>query len=264
MLAYIHQQYMTWLAILAVFAGVAIAETVATRGAPKIPLRDRLFNVGAGAFLLVGGGYAAYLIITGCAQLRIFRSSELDTIPYVVVFVVLQDFIYYFYHRLQHSWSILWGIHKLHHTDTDVNVTTSHRSHVLEQPIQMTLIVVPSLLFLGYHPTATLYGLYLGLFFLYLSHTRLNVSLGPLGRVFVGPCFHRVHHSVDAAHSNKNFAQFFSFLDALFGTYAAPQSIGDIRTGVQDCRTQRDLWAPMLWPLAVFSSGKVGGADAPP
>lgn len=249
MIDYVILQHQKWLTILAVFAVVTLVEIMVNPRKEQVGIGDRLRNIGAGSALLIVGGYLGYRLTVSLDQLHIFTESKLSTIAYVSLFVLLQDFIYYFYHRLQHSWWFLWGFHKLHHTDTDVNITTSHRTHILEKPVQTLLIAAPVLLFLGYHPAGLLYVTLLNLFFLYLGHARVNLNLGWLSRLFVGPCFHRVHHSASPEHLNKNFAQFFSFLDLVFGTYARPQPIGEIETGVPGCTARRDQWAPMVWPL---------------
>jgi sterol desaturase/sphingolipid hydroxylase (fatty acid hydroxylase superfamily) len=107
-------------------------------------------------------------------------------------------------------------------------------------------------LFLGYHQQGFFLVTFINLFFLYIGHVRLNLNLGPLGHIFVGPRFHHVHHSTRPEHVNRNFAQFFPFLDRIFGTYATPESINDVRTGVPECTTRRDQWLPMIWPFGIL------------
>src|SRR5436189_6345946 len=38
-----------------------------------------------------------------------------------VVYLLAYDFLYYWLHRAQHRYDVLWSIHKLHHSDTNVN-----------------------------------------------------------------------------------------------------------------------------------------------
>lgn len=259
MIDYIIVQHEKWLLILGVFAVVTVIEMVFHPRADEAEVLDRLLNVGAGSVLLIVGGYMGYLVAVSLDRLNIFRESTINEFAYAALFLLLFDFIYYFYHRLQHSWPWLWEIHKLHHTDSDVNITTSYRTHILERPIQALFISVPVVLFLGFHLTGFLYVTYIGMFFLYFGHTRLDINLGPLTPVIVGPCFHRVHHSIRPEHVNRNFAQYFSFLDLLFGTFAKPPSINEIDTGVVECANYRDQWLPMIWPISLLtSSGRRG------
>ena len=53
---------------------------------------------------------------------------------------------------------------------------------------------------------------------LQMQHSEWNWTCGPLGRIFVSPVFHRVHHPPDERLHNSNCAMLFSFWDDLFGT----------------------------------------------
>jgi sterol desaturase/sphingolipid hydroxylase (fatty acid hydroxylase superfamily) len=66
-------------------------------------------------------------------------------------------------------------------------------------------------------------------------HSNAKINLGWLGWVVVSPQFHRVHHSVDPAHADKNFAGVFSIFDYLFGT-AHPSRDAYPETGIDDVR----------------------------
>jgi len=260
MLDYILQEHEMWMLMLGLLTVVSAVETFAAKN-NRVPLVDRLLNIGIGACYLVVGGYLAFLLFFWLARLHVFRDSELDTTMYVLLFVFLQDVIYYFYHRMQHSWPLLWQIHKLHHTDTDVNVTTSFRTHVFEQPLQTLLIFVPVIFILGFHPAGVMIAFFFTMFFLYFGHSRLDLDLGPLSRVLVGPQFHRLHHSLDARHLNRNFAQYFSFLDLIFGTYRSPRPLSKTQTGIRGCRSRKAQVASIFWPLsAVWESDPKAGA----
>lgn len=256
MLDYLIERKTSLLVVLAIFIAVSLVEILVSRNGRQVPISDRLRNIGAGAALLIVGGYIASLATEQLMRLHVFRISRLDPFVYVGMLLLLQDSVYYFYHRLQHSWAFLWGIHKLHHTDTDINVTTSHRTHLLESPIQLIVVYVPCIMLMGIHPSGVLYATYIGLLFLYFSHSRLDIDLGPASHVFVGPRFHRIHHSRHPAHLNKNFAQFFSFLDRVFGTSASPMPLLKVETGVLDCQSLREQWAPLLWPVPLPRSSR--------
>jgi len=252
MIEFILDQKTLLLVVLGVYLSVSLVEILSNPPSEQIPIGDRLLNVGAGILFLLVGGYLAWLAIIKVMQFGLYRRSSMDPFLYVLVFVLIQDFIYYFYHRFQHNWSFLWGIHKFHHTDSDVNVTTSHRTNLLEQPVQFFVVSLPPTLLLGVHPSGLLWATYIGLFFLYLSHSKLDIGMGLFSPVFVGPRYHRVHHSQHPQHLNKNFAQFFPFIDLAFGTYVKPLPLGKVKTGVMDCSTFRDQWTPLFWPLTLL------------
>ena len=53
--------------------------------------------------------------------------------------------------------------------------------------------------------------------------------------LLISPAYHRVHHSLDPAARNRNFASVFVFWDKLFGTYADPAKFqGHYRLGLDD------------------------------
>jgi sterol desaturase/sphingolipid hydroxylase (fatty acid hydroxylase superfamily) len=65
-------------------------------------------------------------------------------------------------------------------------------------------------------------------------HANIRVNLGPLSTVLCGPQLHRVHHSIEERHRDKNFAAFFPMWDVIFGTYCKPD--GWPKTGVNGVR----------------------------
>jgi sterol desaturase/sphingolipid hydroxylase (fatty acid hydroxylase superfamily) len=170
-----------------------------------------------------------------------------NPVLYAVTVVFLVDGFYYVYHRLQHAVPLLWHIHKLHHTDPAVNITTAKRTHFLERPLQFFLLVAPALWVVGYNPAGMAYMAVIGPFFLYFAHVDVRLSLGPLTPVFVGPQYHRIHHGRTMQHQTSNFAQAFPLFDMLGGTYRRPDASEYGDTGIDGCETTRDRWRPLIW-----------------
>ncbi len=141
----------------------------------------------------------------------------------VVANLLAIDFVYYAYHRAQHRFPFLWAIHELHHADEELNATSSYRTYWLEMPVQAVLVSTPTLLlFGGLGPRHATIVLACSLFFLIFSHANLRLSLGPLSGWVIGPQVHRLHHSRLPVHRDCNFAQYFPFIDRLFGTFSRP------------------------------------------
>ena len=148
-----------------------------------------------------------------------------------VLYLLAYDFLYYWLHRAQHRYDGLWSIHKLHHSETHVNVTTTLRVHWLEEVLKALVIILPvSLLFDGAPSAGWLAGI-LGIW-LFFVHANLRVSFGPLSWLLTSPAAHRIHHSLDHAKSNRNFAVIFPIWDIVFGTYQRPLAHQWPRTGV--------------------------------
>ncbi|MEM6357192.1 MAG: sterol desaturase family protein, partial [Pseudomonadota bacterium] len=138
----------------------------------------------------------------------------------LLVFVVL-DFAIWAQHVASHKIPILWRLHRVHHSDRDIDVTTAIRFHPLE--IAFSMILKIGLVYaLGAPVVAVL------LFEVVLNgaamfnHANLRLPRGLdrwLRFAIVTPDMHRVHHSIDRAEHDANYGFNLSVWDRLFGTY---------------------------------------------
>lgn len=162
----------------------------------------------------------------------------------VVVFTVeLQG---YWYHRLQHSIPFFWSMHSLHHSAEAITLATGARHYWMEQAIIAAFLPSVAMLFKIPHEI----GRILPYLFLteYLAHMNIKVSFGPLMYVFNTPQYHRVHHSVDPQHYNKNFCKNFPVMDIIFGTALMPRNGEVVRTGLMNERPA-SLLEGIFWPI---------------
>ena len=163
------------------------------------------------------------------------------------------DFLYYWYHRAQHVFSWLWPIHELHHSDAQMNITTSYRTYWLDIVVQQALIVCPTVIFFGSMGPKHAYIMpFLTTFFLMFAHSNLRLNLGFMTPIICGPQIHRVHHSISMQHRDKNFAQFFPFIDKLFGTYYKPGVNEYPATGVKEMNTNIGYIATFIRPFQTW------------
>jgi sterol desaturase/sphingolipid hydroxylase (fatty acid hydroxylase superfamily) len=95
-------------------------------------------------------------------------------------------------HLANHRVRMLWRFHELHHSQEDMNALTVFRTHPFIH-VSYLLAVVPALVLLanGELPTVLLVSYGGAVAF---AHSNTNLSFGPVGRVFVSPNFHRIHH----------------------------------------------------------------------
>jgi sterol desaturase/sphingolipid hydroxylase (fatty acid hydroxylase superfamily) len=169
-----------------------------------------------------------------------------------VAYLLVYDFLYYWLHRAQHRFEGLWVIHKLHHTETNVNVTTTLRVHWLEEVLKALFIIFPVSLLFDAPPAAQgwLAGI-LGLW-LFFVHANMRISFGPLSWLLTSPAVHRIHHSLDPAQSNRNFAVIFPLWDIVFGTYLRPVKDQWPRTGVAG-ESAPGFWSANVAPLVAIA-----------
>jgi hypothetical protein len=136
--------------------------------------------------------------------------------------ILVFDFFYYWFHRLQHQWDWLWEIHQLHHSEPALNVTTNFRHHWLEEFFRSFFILLPMNWVLGLGPaTSAVAALFIGQWSSFF-HANIRLGLGPLTSVITGPQYHRIHHSIEPRHFRRNYAAFFPLWDWVFGTYFRP------------------------------------------
>jgi sterol desaturase/sphingolipid hydroxylase (fatty acid hydroxylase superfamily) len=170
------------------------------------------------------------------------------------------DFVYYWYHRAQHRFRTLWAIHELHHADAELNATSSFRTYWLELPVQAVLVVSPAMLLFGDRGSVHALGVLIGSYaFLIFSHCNFRLALGPLSLLLCGPQVHRIHHSRLPEHRDRNFAQYFPFLDRFFGTWYAPSPAEFPPTGVDGLASDASFAQVWMRPFRSARAGLAGG-----
>ena len=183
-------------------------------------------------------------------DLRLLNSRGLFfSMGILVSYLFLLDFLFYWWHRAQHHFSKLWVIHMLHHSDAELNVTSSMRSHFLERPIQFLLITLPVEYFIGIDGLAIAILPFFLTFGLFFTHSNLRIRFGYFTSVLCGPQLHRIHHSLESKHQDKNFAQFFPVFDIIFGTYYKPAYNEFPKTGIKDMKSDIVIGEAVVYPF---------------
>jgi sterol desaturase/sphingolipid hydroxylase (fatty acid hydroxylase superfamily) len=141
------------------------------------------------------------------------------------------DFFQYWTHRLVHT-KRMWFLHK-HHHNVELDGFASFRHSPIELIFVQLSITLPASLFVGFIYPAIDFKLISGIltFFVLIQHSNIRIG-SPLGKVFITPQMHRIHHSRKPEHWNHNFSQYFTVWDRLFGTYYEPTAIEYPETGV--------------------------------
>ena len=164
------------------------------------------------------------------------------------------DALIYLQHRLMHRWPALWVLHRVHHTDALMDVSTALRFHPAEAVLSFG-IKAAAVLALGVPASVALaFELWLSACALF-NHTnaRLPASVERAARrVLITPDLHRIHHSVIAAEHNSNFGFSVCWWDRLLGSYRDQPAAGQaaLRLGLADRRSPVGLWALLVEPFA--------------
>ena len=155
------------------------------------------------------------------------------------------DLAIYVQHVVFHKIPLLWRLHRMHHADLDIDVTTGVRFHPFEILISLA-IKIAVILALGVPVVAVI------LFEVMLNASSIfnhaNVAMpGWLDRllrlVVVTPDMHRVHHSILRRETDSNFGFNLPWWDRLFGTYRPQPEAGHtaMTIGLPTFRDRREL-----------------------
>lgn len=155
----------------------------------------------------------------------------------IVLGVVLLDFLVgYLSHRTLHMSSWLWRIHRVHHCDDFVDVTTTYRTHPVESVWRFLFSVVPVWL-VGIPAQAVLIQRLLQAAFGTLEHSNVRLPRAMdrlLSIVLVTPNLHKVHHSRVLAETNSNYANVLTLWDRLLGTFTPSERAYSVIYGLDD------------------------------
>jgi sterol desaturase/sphingolipid hydroxylase (fatty acid hydroxylase superfamily) len=135
----------------------------------------------------------------------------------LVLGVVFTDFLLWVQHLVQHKVPWFWHFHVVHHSQRNLNLFTDFRYHVFEYVVRQTFLVIPLMMFGVELPEMIVFSLFL-FWQARLYHSNIKTDLGFLRYVIVTPQSHRIHHSIEARHRDRNFGSFLSIWDRMFGT----------------------------------------------
>ena len=189
--------------------GIAILNTVMMRYLVYVPFLLWIVFVEE-----KGWGISRWLGLAGWAE--------------IVASVIVLDFFDYIWHRLNHRSRFLWRFHKLHHSDTNLDVTTALRFH----PGELLLSAFAKALWIAvWGPTTIAWFIFEGLVSLCAQFHHSNIDFPDkterwLSAILVTPRYHAAHHAVNRQYGDANFSTIFSFWDPLFGTYMEPEAGG--------------------------------------
>ena len=195
-----------------------------------------LFGWAILSYQLISNGIIATLVALAGpvtpSTLPIYVSRSIIT----VMLFLAYELGYWFNHWLSHKVPLLWEFHKVHHSAEVLTPLTNFRVHPIYGWIFANVLAFSTAVANGFGnymfgDTAYQYALsdtniILVLFihaYVHLQHTHMWISFrGALGRLFVSPAHHQVHHSADPKHFNKNFGSCLALWDWMFGTLYIP------------------------------------------
>jgi sterol desaturase/sphingolipid hydroxylase (fatty acid hydroxylase superfamily) len=213
---------------LAVFAALALWEVLAPRRVLSVGRTPRWpSNLG---ILVLDALLVRLLIPTAAVGVAVIAGQRgwglLNITPWpawlegLIGFLVL-DLVIYAQHVGFHKVPILWRLHRMHHADLDIDVSTGLRFHPIEIILSM-LVKIAVVLLIGVPAAAVIaFEVVLNATSMF-NHSNAAMPLWLdriLRLVVVTPDMHRVHHSILRRETNSNFGFNLPWWDRLLGTY---------------------------------------------
>ncbi len=152
----------------------------------------------------------------------------------------IDDFAYYWFHRVSHEVRFFWNFHVVHHSSNQYNLSVAVRQSWFSGVSHWIFYVPVAFLGFPFWAFVTMHGL--NLIYQFWIHTKLIGKMGWfIELIFNTPSHHRVHHGVNNQYLDKNYAGIFIIWDRLFGTFVEEKE--EVRYGITTpLNSHNPLW----------------------
>ncbi len=208
------------------------------------------------------------------ADLQEFGGSVWVAVALTVTLYLVNDFMRWWLHYLQHKVPLLWEFLKIHHSAEQLNFATAERHHPIDVLFFAVGVISSAAIvngifigFFGDHLTVYQLGganiIFFGSNLIggVLRHSPIWVSYGPkVEKWLISPAMHQIHHSSDPKHWDKNMGGGLAIWDRMGGTLYVPQGREDLQFGIgsetQDYRTLYGVFIePLIKAARIFQRG---------
>jgi sterol desaturase/sphingolipid hydroxylase (fatty acid hydroxylase superfamily) len=186
----------------------------------------------------------------------LLNKFAIDNLAAGIISILILDFTIYFQHVAFHFIPVFWRLHMVHHTDLDIDVTTSARFHPVEILLSMAIKMGVIILIGAPGYSVLIFEILLnGTSMFNHSNIYISTNIDKIIRLFVvTPDMHRVHHSVIIRETNSNFGFNFPWWDRLFRTYKNQPDKGhkEMTIGLANFRDAKRLTLPYILALPLL------------
>ena len=206
--------------------------------------------------LMLLGPLFVFALIQANLNLQLFTYLPNPWLQFFV-YVVAQDFVYYWFHRVSHESRAMWEIHKFHHSATEMNLITGVRDHPFEKAMQTAFSAVPLAILGAPIEQFVAFWLLVSLVNVWF-HSDFDWHFGWLDYVLVSPRTHRIHHSMLEEHWDLNYGVIFSVWDHIFGTYYKGSNVTPVFGVTDNYFNKRSFFFDLFEPLRRFFLVAIG------
>jgi sterol desaturase/sphingolipid hydroxylase (fatty acid hydroxylase superfamily) len=187
------------------------------------------------------------------AGIGLFNLIETNPIVALIGGFLVRSFTSWATHLAMHKVPFLWRFHRVHHSDTFLDISTTVRFHPIEFLINLPIMLAAVAIF-GISPvTLMLYEVFdagMNVF------THANIRLPgwadrALRLLIITPDMHRVHHSSYHRETDSNYGATLSVWDHLFRTHRIKEAddLAAMEIGLREVQDRRAN--SLIWLLAL-------------
>ncbi len=251
-----------------IFLGFAVAELLTGRlfQRDKTTLKDVIIEIGSGfglpmlvvpAVLTASGALTEWLLPDSVGSLAHWPAWAM-----LLVLLVADDLTQYGWHRLSHSSSTLYRLHRAHHSAEYLSVRCVYRNNIIYYALMPGIWLSGVLLHLGFGPVYAVYFV-AKMFVITGAHSSVPwdepLARSPktrwlfvlLAHIISTPRTHAAHHGKHAAdgvtHYHGNYGNFLFLWDVVFGT-AKFSSTRPVEFGLENVQPQ-GWFRELIWPF---------------
>ncbi|NRA88010.1 MAG: sterol desaturase family protein [Rhizobiales bacterium] len=198
-------------------------------------IADIKFIVFNGAFLaLLSSGLALFTITVSGSNSGFV--SDLPKIVQLGMALLIFELINYGLHRFMHEGrgkvgKFMWLLHAAHHLPPRLYLLMHAVFHPFNAFFIQTFAIILPVWLMGYEPNVVAMFLIINGMHGLISHFNVDVRMGFLNYIFIGPELHRYHHSASMSEA-KNYGAVLSIYDLIFGTFIYHPNVAPNRLGV--------------------------------
>lgn len=194
----------------------------------KAKLSHTLLNAKFLFFVVPVQFFLSVLVLTASNFIEVKQWGFMFMLPvtknsflfFIIAFVVL-DLFDYLYHYMMHKTPLFWKFHQVHHSDLDVDITTTVREHPGETFIRVSYSILIICL-VGATPWVLVFKQFIQSSSNIISHSKTKLPTkvnNIISKVFVTPNTHHIHHHYQLPYTDSNFGDVLTIWDQLFSTF---------------------------------------------
>lgn len=217
---------------------------------------DAVTNISCGIAQQITGVLAKTVLIVGYVYLynnHRFFTIENNVITFVFLFIGI-DFFYYWFHRLAHEISLIWGTHIVHHQSEEYNLSVALRQSSFQGFFSMIFYLPLALI--GFNPISFVTVNAFQTLYQFWIHTKAIDKMPTWFEfIFNTPSHHRVHHGRNPKYIDKNHGGTLIIFDRIFGTFQREEE--EVIYGVtKPLSSWNPVWANFDWYVDMWNDLK--------